>query len=324
MTTTGARQAVGWVAALAAAVALPLVIKSNYQFGVAHQVLIFAVLATGYNLLLGFTGLISLGHIALFAIGAYASAITVVTHGAPFLVGVAAAAVAAGLAGIAIAIPALRIKGHYLMLLTLAIGEVIRLVIRGMHSVTNGAQGFSGIPRPEIAGFSFRTGGDLYYLLLVFVVLGVALVWRIQYTRFGRAFKAVRDAEIGAEVCGIDTNYIKVLAFGISAVFAGVAGGLYAHTMRYISPEFFSLGLSITLLAMVLLGGRGTVIGPLVGAVLLTALPEGLRFIKEYYLVVFGLTIWLCVVVMPEGLVGLAARLFRSKKKDLEPAPRHS
>lgn len=314
MSTADARRVLGWTAALIGACVLPLFLQSNYQLGVAHQALIFAILATGYNLLLGFTGLISLGHIALFAIGAYASAVAVATHGAPFLAGLLAAAIAAGIVGVAIAIPALRIKGHYLMLLTLAVGEVIRLFIRGLESVTHGAHGFSDIPAPEIAGFSFRSRVHLYYLLLFFAVIGAAFVWRVQATRFGRAFRAVRDAEIGAEVCGVNTNYMKVLAFGISAVYAGVAGGLYAHTLRYISPEFFSLGLSITLLAMVLLGGRGTIAGPLVGAALLTALPEGLRFVKEYYLFVFGLAIWLCVVVMPDGLVGLASRALRARK----------
>jgi branched-chain amino acid transport system permease protein len=304
----------GWIAAIAAAAALPLALANNYQLGIAHQALIFVVLATGYNLLLGFTGLLSFGHIALFAIGAYTSAILVTTFGAPFLAGLAAAATLTGLVGVAIAIPALRIKGHYLTLLTLALGEVIRLVIRGMEGLTHGAQGFSGIPRPEIAGFSFRSAIALYYLLLFFAVLGVAFAWRVQSTRFGRAFKSVRDSEIGAEVCGVDTAVVKVIAFAISAVFAGIAGSLYAHTMRFISPEFFSLGLTITLLAMVLLGGRGTVIGPVVGAALLVVLPEALRFVKDYYLIVFGLTIWLCAMLLPEGLAGLLGRLLQAWK----------
>ncbi|WP_342363850.1 branched-chain amino acid ABC transporter permease [Terrarubrum flagellatum] len=304
---------IGWLAAFAIAIALPFLLANNYQLGVAHQALIFILLATGYNLLLGFTGLVSFGHTALFAIGAYASAIAVATYGAPFLVGLIAAALVSGVVGVAIAVPALRIKGHYLTLLTLALGEVIRLLIRSMESVTHGSQGFSGIPRPEIAGFSFRAGVPLYYLLLGFAVVGVLFVWRVQATRYGRAFKAVRDAEIGAEVCGVNTDYVKILAFGVSAIFAGVAGSLYAHTMRFISPEFFSLGLTITLLAMVLLGGRGTVIGPVVGAALLVALPEWLRFVKDYYLMVFGLAIWLCALALPDGVVGLAGRALQSK-----------
>ena len=156
-------------------------------------------------------------------------------------------------------------------------------------------------------GFTFRSGTELYYLLLACVVLGVLFIARLESSRFGRAFKAIRDGETAAEVCGVDTAAMKVLAFGLSAVFAGVAGGLYAHTMRFISPEFFSLSLTITLLAMVLIGGRGTVLGPVVGAVLLTVLPEWLRFVKDYYLIVFGLAIWACTMFLPQGLMGLAA-----------------
>lgn len=305
----GWRRAVAVVAVLALALAMPLVLRSNYQLGIAHQTLIFIILATGYDVLLGFTGLLSFGHIGLFAIGAYTSAILVMTAGAPFLVGLVGAAALCGGVGVLIAIPALRIKGHYLTLLTLALGEVIRLVIRSLESLTNGAAGLSGIPRPDILGVSFRQAVPLYYLLLVFAVASVAFVWRLRRSRFGRSFVAIRDAETGAEVCGVDVSATKRLAFGISAVFAGVAGSLYAHTMRFISPEFFSLGLTTTLLAMVLIGGRGTIVGPVIGAALLTILPEALRFVKDYYLVVFGVAIWLCVMAMPDGLAGFGRRL---------------
>ena len=299
------------MALLVLAVALPLVLKSNYHLGIAHQALIFIILAVGYDVLLGFTGLLSFGHIGLFAIGAYTSAILVMSTGAPFLVGLLGAAVLTGFIGFLIAIPALRIKGHYLTLLTLALGEVIRLVIRSMDGLTHGSSGLSGIPRPEIFGISFRQATPLYYLLLLFVVLTVVFVWRLKSSRFGRAFMAIRDAEIGAEVCGVNTSAMKMMSFAISAVLAGIAGSLYAHTMRFISPEFFGLGLTTTLLAMVLIGGRGTVVGPVIGAALLIVLPEVLRFVKDYYLIVFGIAIWLCVIGMPDGLAGLGRRLLK-------------
>lgn len=300
-------------ALLILALAAPLVLRSNYHLGVAHQALVFVILALGYDVLLGFTGLLSFGHIGLFAIGAYTSAILVTTTGAPFIVGLIGAGVLTGGVGLLIAIPALRIKGHYLTLLTLALGEVIRLAIRGAEFLTHGSHGFSGIPRPEILGFSFRQAVPLYYLLLAFAVATALFVWRLKSSRFGRAFQAIRDAETGAEVCGVDIAAMKMLAFAVSAIIAGVAGGLYAHTMRFISPEFFSLGLVTTLLAMVLVGGRGTIIGPILGAVALIALPEMLRFVKDYYLVVFGLAVWFCVLTMPDGVAGLAARLTRRR-----------
>ncbi|SEF15807.1 amino acid/amide ABC transporter membrane protein 2, HAAT family [Rhizobiales bacterium GAS191] len=299
---------------MAAALALPLVLTSNYRLGIAHQALIFIILAVGYDVLLGFTGLLSFGHIGLFAIGAYTSAIIVMSTGAPFLVGLLGAAAFTGLIGLLISIPALRIKGHSLTLLTLALGEVIRIVIRSMEWLTNGSRGLTGIPRPEILGFSFRQPVPLYYLLLVFAGLAILFVWRVKGSRFGRAFMAIRDTEIGADVCGVNISAMKMLAFAISAVLAGIAGSLYAHTMRFISPEFFSLGLTIILLAMVLIGGRGTIIGPVIGAALLIALPEALRFVREYYLLVFGIAIWLCVVAMPDGLAGLGRRLVRRSR----------
>ncbi len=299
----------GLALAFAAAVALPFVLGSNYHLGVAHQVLIFIILALGYDLLLGFTGLLSFGHIGLFSIGAYTSAILVTSTGAPFIVGLLGAAVLTGVIGLVIAIPALRIKGHSLTLLTLALGEVIRVVIRSMEWLTNGSHGLSGIPRPEILGYSFRGAVPLYYLLLAVAILTLIFVWRLKNSRFGRAFNAIRDSEIGADVCGVNVSRMKMLAFGLSAVIAGVAGSLYAHTVRFISPEFFSLGLTVILLAMVLIGGRGTIIGPVLGAILFISLPEALRFVKEYYLVAFGIAIWASVLLLPEGLAGLPRRL---------------
>ena len=295
---------------------LPFILQSNYHLGIAHQVLIFIVLSSGYNILLGLTGLVSFGHIALFAVGAYTSAFLVKTIGLSFMAGLAGAGCMAGLVGLLTSILALRIKGHYLTLLTLALGEVIRLMIRSMESVTHGSEGFSSIPRPDVFGFVFRSGFSLYYLLLVFAVLTVIFVWRLKESRYGRAFMAIRDAEIGAEVGGVDTARMKILAFTTSAVIAGIAGCLYAHTMRFISPEFFSLGLTITLLAMVLLGGRGTIAGPIMGAILLVVLPESLRFIKDYYLVAFGLVIWAVALLLPEGLMGLVKRLMPRLPED--------
>lgn len=300
---------------LSAAISLPFFIQGNYLFGIAHQVFIFIVLASGYNVLLGLTGLVSFGHVALFAVGAYTSAILVKSVGLPFVLGFIGAGCVAGLVGLLTAIPALRIKGHYLTLLTLALGEVIRLVIRSMESLTHGSEGFSGIPRPEIFGVSFRSAVPLYYLLLGCAILTILFVWRLKISRYGRAFMAIRDAEIGAEVGGVDTSRMKILAFTISAVIAGFAGSLYAHTMRFISPEFFSLGLTITLLAMVLLGGRGTVAGPVLGAAVLVILPESLRFVKDYYLVAFGLAIWAGALLLPHGLIGLADQLLRRQPK---------
>jgi len=291
-----------------ALLAVPLAATSLYYQGIASQILIFVVLAAGYNLVLGYTGQVSLGHIALFAIGAYSSAVLVTRTDAPFLAGVALAAVITGLVGAFIGIPALRVKGHYLTLLTLAFAVVVQLLLTNLASLTGGSEGISRIPAPSIAGFDFATWNRLYYLLLAFAVLAVVGIARIDRSRYGRSFKAVRDAEIGADVSGVNVARVKVLAFVVSAVYAGVAGSLYAHTLQFVSPDFFNLDLMIVLLAMVLIGGRGTVLGPVIGATLLTVLPETFRFVRDYYLIAFGLTIWFTTLVLPDGVVGLTRR----------------
>lgn len=303
------RRAVGLAATAALALAVPLWFTSSYAMGLADQVLIFVVLAAGYNLLLGFAGQVSLGHIALFAIGAYASALLSLDFGWPFLAALAGAGAASGLAGAVVGIPALRVRSHYLTLLTLAFSEVVRLLIRNLDSVTNGSNGLSGIPRMDLFGVVLRRPWEVYLFLLAVAACAVLGIRQLDRSRFGRAFKAVRDAEIGAEVCGVNVAAIKVTAFVVSAVYAGIAGSLYAHTLRFISPDFFSLGLTISLLAMVLVGGQGTVVGPVIGAVLLTLAPELLRFVREYYLILFGVGIWAVTLYLPAGIAGFADRL---------------
>lgn len=288
---------------------LPLLFPSFYHRQLLEQVLIFALLALGYDLLLGHTGQFSLGHIALFAIGSYTTALLSTKMGASFLVGLLAAAVVTGLVGLIIAVPALRIKGHYLVVLTLAFNEIIRLLLTNLRELTGGSGGITNIPSPALAGYSFDTPLKRYYLLLAFLVLGVLVIVRLEHSRFGRAFKAVRDAELAADVSGVNIARTKILSFVISAVFAGVAGALYAHTFHYISPEFFGLGRTIILLAMVIVGGKGSVAGVIAGVTLLTLLPEALRFVKQYYMVAFGLGVWLTTLFLPDGLVAIVSKL---------------
>jgi branched-chain amino acid transport system permease protein len=310
--SAGAGRLVLRLAVLAAGGALllsvPMLLDTPYYQGIAVQALVFVVLAVGYDLVLGYTGQISFGHIALFAIGAYTSALLTTDAGWPFLPAVLAAAVVAGAVGALIGFPALRVRSHYLALFTLAFAEVTRLLLLNLDGLTGGARGVRGIPAPSIGSLELTTRADQYYLVLAVALLAVLVLVQLDRSRFGRAFKAVRDSEIGADVSGVVVLRVKVLAFGISAIYAGVAGALYAHTMRYISPDFFSLGLVVTLLAMVLIGGRGTVAGAAVGAVALTFLPELLRFVQEYYMIVFGLTLWLVTLLAPEGVTGLVRR----------------
>lgn len=296
------------VAGGALLLSVPMLLETPYYQGIAVQALVFVVLAVGYDLVLGYTGQISFGHIALFAIGAYTSALLTTEAGWAFLPAVLAAAVVTGAVGALIGFPALRVRSHYLALFTLAFAEVTRLLLLNLDGLTGGARGVRGIPAPSIGPLELTTRADQYYLVLAVAALAILVLFQLDRSRFGRAFKAVRDSEVGADVSGVVVLRVKVLAFGISAIYAGVAGALYAHTIRYISPDFFSLGLVVTLLAMVLIGGRGTVAGAAVGAVALTFLPELLRFVQEYYMIVFGLTLWLVTLLAPEGVTGLVLR----------------
>jgi branched-chain amino acid transport system permease protein len=297
-----------YAAAGAVLLAAPMLLATPYYQGIAVQALVFVVLAVGYDIILGYTGQISFGHIALFAIGAYSSALLTTRLEVPFEVGLLAAAGLTGAFGALIGFPALRVRSHYLALLTLAFAEVVRLVLLNLDGVTGGPAGVRGIAPPSVGPIELTTRTEQYYFLLAVAVIGIVIVMRLDRSRFGRAFQAVRDSEIGADVSGVNVLRMKVLAFTISAVYAGVAGALYAHTIRYISPEFFSLGLVVTLLAMVLIGGRGLVGGAVVGAIVLTFLPELLRFVEQYYLIVFGLTLWLVTLLVPEGVVGVVHR----------------
>jgi len=274
-------------------------------------VLIFIVLATGYNIVLGYTGLVSLGHVALFAIGAYTSAILTTRWDVPFLVAFVCAALLAAIVGAVIGFSALRIKGHYLTLLTLAFSEAAILMLRNLTGLTGGSEGIVGIARPALFGYQLTDPTALYFFLAACALLGILVARRLDRSRFGRSFKAIRDSEIAADVSGVRIAHTKIAAFVISAAYAGFAGSMYAHTLQFISPEFFSIGLTITLLAMVLLGGRGTVFGPVIGAIALVVLPEKLRFVHEYYLIVFGISIWLTMLFASEGVIGSIDRFVK-------------
>lgn len=302
------------VGVLSMTLSLPFLFSSLYQQDVLNQMLVFAVLASGYNIALGYTGLFSLGHIGLFAIGAYTSALLTTKISISFALAFLASGVAAGVAGLVLALLAVRVKSHYLALLTLAFASVVQLVITNQQSLTGGSGGITNIKMPSLGHWQISTKRELYYFLLAVLILAVAGVRSLDRSRFGRALKAVRDSEIGANVSGVGIRNIKIIAFVLSSLYTGWAGSLYAHSLLYISPEFFSIGLLITLLAMVLIGGSGTVYGPVIGAVLVVILPELLRFAKNYYLIVFGLTIWATIVFLPEGIAGSLRQILPRRK----------
>ncbi|MBW1733185.1 MAG: branched-chain amino acid ABC transporter permease [Deltaproteobacteria bacterium] len=278
-----------------------------------------AIIGTlGLNILVGNTGLISLGHAAFVAIGAYTSALCITRLNVPFVASIPVAGVTAALAGLIVAIPSLRLRGLYIAVTTFAFGFIVEHVIVRWDAVTGGPDGIA-LPPASIAGLGLDTDRRFFYFLLVMVVVLTAFARNLFRTRIGRAFVAIRDHDISAQVMGIDLARYKILSFSVSSFYAGVAGALLAGYTKFITFEHFTLHLSIEYLAMIIVGGMGSILGSIYGAVFMTFLPEGIRLatdlVRDTYpllttrfaaltTVVNGLIIVLFLVFEPEGFYG--------------------
>jgi branched-chain amino acid transport system permease protein len=295
-----------FILAAAALLPLPFLIHDDYLLRLINIGVIYAILAVSLNFVLGYAGQISLGHAGFFGIGAYTAAIlTQGASGAMFWPAFLASGLTAGIAGVFIGVPALRLKGHYLAFGTLGFGEIVRIVLFNWREVTRGTDGIAGIPSPELFGLVFDTDQKYYYLVLAGLGLSLAAAYRTQHSKYGREFAAIRDAEMGAGTSGVNVTRMKILAFVVSAVLAGFAGSLYSHLVGFISPDTFTFEVTAQVLSMVLIGGMGTTFGPVLGAVFITALPEMLRVSKEYYQVIYGAGVAFAVVFLPQGILGL-------------------
>jgi branched-chain amino acid transport system permease protein len=289
----------------AALVTLPLWLASAYHLHVIIMAGIFTILALSLNLLLGYTGQLSLGHAAFFGIGAYTSALLTLSLQWPFWLGLPSAAAAAGVAGWAIGRLALKVRGAYFVLVTISFAGVISLVSVNWMELTNGPLGLPGVPAPALGGFSFRAKAAYYYLVLAAAAGCYLLCHRLVRSRLGRAFLALRENEALAESVGVDPTRTLVLAAVVSAAMAGVAGSLYAHYTRFVSPEVFLFSYTVTMVIMVVAGGKGTLAGPVVGAVLFTILPEALReaVAWQWQMLAYGVLLVLLVFFLPRGIV---------------------
>ena len=291
------------------ALLVPVLPLTAFTFQNVTLAVTYSTLALSLNLVFGFAGQLSLGHGALFAVGAYASAILTATYDLPFLVGVAASLAAGLVSGLLIGAPSLRLRTHYFAFATLAFASIVNLVIINLPDVTGGSDGFTGIPPAGIAGFELSQLSHYYYLAVALLVVAVAISVNVRGSRLGRALMAIREDELAAQANGLNASFYKLLVFVISAVLAALAGSVYAHQVAFISPDVFDLELSILLLAMVVVGGAGTIGGVVVGGVLLTLLPEWLRFSSGYYGIIYGAVIALLMIFLPTGLAGIARAL---------------
>jgi branched-chain amino acid transport system permease protein len=291
--------------AAVALVTAPAWLTSPYHLHVLIMAGIFTILALSLNLLLGYTGQLSLGHAAFFGIGAYTAAL--LTHTLDWSSGLAlpSAAATAGLAGWAIGRLALKLRGAYFVLVTISFAGVISLVSVNWMELTNGPLGLPGVPAPELGPWTLRTKRAYYYLVLAATALAYLVCHRLVHSRIGRALVALRENEPLAESVGIDATRYLVLAAVISAALAGVAGSLYAHYTRFVSPEVFLFTYTVTMVIMVVAGGQGTLVGPVVGALLFTALPEALREAVswQWQMLAYGVVLVALVFFLPRGIV---------------------
>src|SRR5512134_98620 len=257
---------------LLALLALPYVLKGEYLW-ILLQILIAVIGAVGLNILTGYTGQISLGQGAFFGVGAYTSAYITAKMGLSFWVGIPAAGLMTAMAGMVFGVPSLRLKGLYLAIATLASQFILEWVFIRWEPVTGGSYGIV-VPRPVIGGFAFESDGSYYYIALAFAVVMTLFATNLMRTKTGRAFMAVRDHYISAEIMGISLYKYRLLSFGISSFYAGVAGALFGHALKFVSSEQFNIWISIVYLAMIIIGGLGSIVGSIFGAVFMILLPK--------------------------------------------------
>jgi len=292
---------------LAAGVAIGAVLPfltDDYTQYIVNICLVYIVSAVGLNLVLGYAGQLSFAHSAFMGIGAYATGVLMVKVGMAFLPALILGGVIAALVGLVVGLPAVRVRGLYLALVTIALMYAVSWVLLHWTDVTFGANGLN-VPTPSVFGFTLATEHDRYLVVFPIAVAMVALAGMIVTSKLGRAFVMVRDIELAAACNGLNVMLVKAQAFAISAFFAGIAGGLFAVCVGFLVPHGFGLVSMITQFAMVLLGGLGSITGAIIGAVFISLLPELLRNAQWAQEIAYGVLMILVIVFMPNGIVGL-------------------
>lgn len=295
----------GWILLLALAIAFPLITPNSYYLTVMTLAFIYAIATLGLNLITGYTGQLNLAHGGFMAIGAYTLGILTVDHQVPFWLAFALSGVVSMAIGYVVGLVSLRLKGHYFSIFTMCIGYIIYLLIEKWESLTHGTVGLIGIPVPAAIGpVTFDSVPAQYYLVLAFLVIGTYLMHRIVTSLLGRSFMAVRNSDALAEALGINLMRTKVLSFVLSVGYAGFAGALYAGQVRFLGPDIARTDLTFDMVMAMLVGGTGTLFGPLLGAVLVPWVTQTLQFLQDYRMLVFGPVLVLLIIFFPDGIVG--------------------
>ncbi len=301
---------------------LPFALTNDYYLSVLTLCALNAMVALGLSLLLGLAGQISLGHAAFYGIAAYGSAVATTTHGWPMPAGLVLGVVLAAVVAFLIGIPTLKLKGHYLAMGTLGFGVIVSVVFNETVELTGGPSGFVGIPKLALFGYEFDTDLKYYALTAGTLCLLLLIAFNLISSRTGRALKALHASERAAEAVGVDVASHKLFAFVLSAVYAGVAGVLYAHCLTFVAPASFGFHYSVQLITMVVLGGMSSAWGAVAGAYFLTMLPEFLRELENVDILVYGAILTLCMMYLPDGMAGGLSRLGRLLRRFARrPAP---
>lgn len=303
-----------WFVTLMLLLPLPHLAGNNYQVYLMNYICIMIILATGLNIVKGFCGQVTVGHVALYAVGAYTSAVLSTKFGIPFWFCLPLAVLATMLAGVLVGIPSFRLEGAYLALATLGFAQAVETYIR-VTNYLGSASGIGGIKPPVFFGITLQTYTSYYYLILPIMLFALYASFAILRSATGRAFMAVREDPLSAAATGVNVMRYKLLAFVLSAVYAGVAGSLYAHMLPgYVHPNNFTVIEMVTVLLMVVLGGIGNVWGGIIGAIIVSIVAELTRDYYFYQLLLFGLVIVFTVLFMPKGIGGIIERYFVSRR----------
>lgn len=291
---------------------------STYQTNIMITALMYIVLGLGLNIVVGMAGLLDLGFVAFYAVGAYSYALLNHHYGLGFWQVLPIGGGLAAFAGILLGFPVLRLRGDYLAIVTLGFGEIIRLVLENWSEFSKGPSGISNISRPGFFGMELSLEASIlyiYYIMVAFLIFTIFVVNRLQDSRLGRAWIALREDEIACQAMGIDKQKTKLAAFSLGAFWAGSMGVVFAAKTTFINPASFTFLESAIILSIVVLGGMGSIVGVIIGALILILLPEYLRALSEYRMLVFGAILVAMMIFRPQGLIGNVRRTYRSQKK---------
>jgi len=299
---SSASSAVAFFVLVAILAVLPLLLDS-YLIYIVNLIAIHVIVALGMNILVGYTGQISLGHAGFYAIGAYTSVILTSRLGVPFVPALLCAGLMAAAFGFLLGLPALRLSGPYLAIATLGFGIAVVQILGKWESISGGHMGIHA-PKMSLGSLVLKSDTQTYYFIMALCVLAAVGALNLVKSKIGRAFVAIRDSDIAAEAMGVNLTYYKTLAFAVSAFFTGVAGSLMAHMVGFISPENYNMFVSIHFLAMIVIGGLGSILGSVLGAIIMVALQQLMSGIQALSLVIYGLIMVFIVLFEPLGLRG--------------------